>query len=809
MIWALTLGLLLQQQEPAAAEPWRVLRPHALRASSGAELHLREDGSILAKGASAPTDVYELEITAESSGVVALRLEALPDLSLPLSGAARSANSNLCITEIELLVSSPNSRKKPQAVNFRGVHQTRGDRGTGRRLVDGNRSSYWVVHGTAGEPSIVVLLTETPVTLDKGATLTVRIRQESPYTDHALGRFRLAITEDLAAADAYAPLLDPLAMRADQATWKGIQFLMQRQHPDGTWFHALEPHHASGMTSLCAYALFKAGMPRAHADFQLALAYLETHPPQYTYDAALRIMLYTSLDSERWRSQIEAAAEILLYTPDNYFTYVYAGGQASGGDLSNHQFATVALHALDDHGFKLDRKLWERIAGRIVANQNPDGSFGYYPGSGSTPTMSLAGLSVLASCRNAYERSGAPRKDLEVLRRALEKGVAYCGKNWLLDQPRNVGPLDRWFLYACYGMERAAALVGTDVFGEHDWYAEVGTEICDLQNGDGSWTDPWGENEMNTAFALLTLARATAATGLPSITARFSPRWSNAGTGAEFALTAVGAPEAQVFLAGFGKKIVEDFAWDGEARPRILQVQWLLNGVPVGEPVAATTDPAAAARGLAMPRFPADISLPGNGDYELCAVASMIPPGLGLAEAEEIRSAPLRLEVRGLLDPKMQAEMASMRGEAWVVAPEFRELKSSSHFNDGQTGPQLAFDRAQSTRWCCATGDAEPWIRAEWKRGVAVKALRLLPVLHSAHLADGTGFDCPRQVLLILNDKEEHRLEFTPADVVSGITVTLERKMNLRSVEIRILKRDPGSEQPGLAGWREIQFFAP
>ncbi|MDA1260053.1 MAG: terpene cyclase/mutase family protein [Planctomycetota bacterium] len=806
---ALTIALLPVMQQLPEMDPWIPLRPTALRSEAGAELALRPDASVFVTGVEPATDVYELQAEVGAGALIALRLEAIPDSALPLSGASRSANANFCISEIEVFVSAPKSRKKPQAVRFRAVHQTRGDRGTARRLIDGNRSSSWVVHASSGEPSVVVLVAEAPFGFEKGTELTVRIRQESQWSNHGLGSFRLAVTEDAAAADSYAAKLDPVALRADAATWKGIQFLLTRQHPDGTWFDWLEPEHPGGMTSLCAYSLYKAGMPREHAALQLALAYLDTHPAEYTYDAALRILLYTSLDPERWRERIEQAAEVMMFVPDMYFTYKFAGGTGSGGDLSNHQFATVALHALDDHGFKIDKKLWQRLAERIISNQNDDGSFGYHPESGATPTMALAGLAVAAACRNAYERNGLSRKDQDVLRKAVDAAVAYCGANWLLDQPRNTGPLDRWFYYACYGMERAAALAGVEAFDEHDWYAEVATELCDVQNGDGSWHNPWGEHEMNTAFALLTLARATAATGMPSISARFAPRWSNAGTGAELAITAVGAPELQLYLAGVGKKVVEDFAWPGEERPRVLQVQWLLNGVPAGEPVVNEQDPAVAARGMVTPRFAQRLSLPGNGDYEVIAVALLIPPGFPPEDAEELRSAPLKLEVRGLADAPVQAEIEFMRREAWIFPPDFRDLSASSSHDASKTAPGLAFDRAQNTRWSCAADDKEPWIRAEWKRAVPVGAMRLLPALTSGRLADGSGFDLPRKVLLILNGKDERILEFGPAEMLTGITIEFERKLNLRRVEIRVLEREVGVEHPGLVGWREIQFFAP
>ena len=804
----LTLGLLLTQ-EPAAQEAWSVLRPDKLASSAGSKLQLRADGAIFVSGPDAVADVYELECTVPLSGIVALRLEALPDPALPLGGAGRSQNSNICVTEIEVEAAPASKRRKPARVPFRSVYQTRGDPGTGRRLIDGNLKSCWAIHGSAGDPSIAVLLAETPFGFETGTMLTIRIRQESAWGNHGLGSFRLSVTDSQAAADACAPKLDPLALRVDTATWKGIQFLLNRQHPDGTWMNWMEVHMYAGTASLCGYALYKAGVPREHAAIQLALSYLETHPAEYTYDAALRILWYNALDPVQYAAQIEQAAEVLLYVPDLYFTYQYAGSQGPGGDLSNHQFAVVALHSLDEHGFKLDPKLWRRIAEQIVATQNPDGGWGYYPGGGPTPSMSLAGLAAAAACRNALERAGAPKKDLEVMQKAVDRGIKYCGDHFLLDQPRDTGPLDRWFWYACYGMERCAALAGVDFVGKHDWYAEVADQLCNEQGGDGGWRTPWGDDDITTAFSLLTLARATAATGMPSISARFAPRWSSAGDVADLTITAVGAPEMQVYLAGIGKKALEDFSWPGDARPRIVEVQWLLNGQPAGDPVRLDGDPADRARAGATPRFAAHLTVPGNGDYQLQAIARVIPPRGTAEELEEFSSQPLTLAVRGLVDEPRRIEMDAMHREAWPLRPDLREISCSSTQDEGRCAPDRAFDRAQSTRWSCRKDDPDPWLRAEFRRGVQVKAIRLLPVLDQGRLSDGLGMDVPRRVRVLLNDREEIFVEFGPEDMLRGKTVEFDKKLTLRRIEVRILQREPGVLYPGYAGWREIQLLTP
>ncbi len=789
----------------AADEDWQVLAPTSLTSPVGSTFTLQDDGSFLVSGPEQETDVYVFELLAPTTPLAALRLEALPDASLPKGGAGRSQNSNFCVTEVELeLITGRKRRARP--VPFETAFATRADSASARRAADGDPKSYWVVHGSKGEPSVLVLPLKEPLSAGSGDGLRITIRQESQHGNHALGRFRLSTTESRAVADVYLPDLGPLAARVDDATWRGIQFLLARQHPDGTWFAALEPERHLGMTALCAYALAKSGVPERHSSLQRALAYLETHPPHETYDASLRILWHTSADPVGRKRLVERAAAILEGSQGLYFNYEHPAG---GGDLSNHQFGVVALDALDRHGFAVDRKTWERLAGQIARAQTSDRGWGYRPAEKVTPTMSIAGLAVAAACRNGLVRRKARSRLIERAEASVTGGIAHVGRNWLLDAPRSKGPLNRWFYYGCYGMERAAALAGVTRFGEHEWYPEVATIICDEQKEEGSWANPWVEKERNTAFCLLTLSRATAATGVPSIPARFEYRWTSAGVGGDLGFTAVGAPGVRVFLAAVGASVRERFTWDGDSRPRVAKLRWLLDGKPLEMPRHAVGDATDAQPKGTLPQFETRFTVPGNGDYELVAVASFVPPGRPAAEATEVRSEPLALRVSGLVDAPVQAAIDRLRREAKTPAPAFEAVTASSAQNDGEFGAKRAFDRSHSTRWVAKADDERPTLTAAWKRPMRVAEIRLLPALHADHLSTGLAYDTPKRVVVLLNGKEEHTVEMSPDDALRGATLAFKRPVALRRIEVRIETRDAGPKQAGKTGWREIQLLGP
>jgi hypothetical protein len=65
---------------------WVVLKPTELKSVGGATLTLQSDGSILASGINASGDIYTVSTVGDLDRITAVRLEALPDPSLPNKG---------------------------------------------------------------------------------------------------------------------------------------------------------------------------------------------------------------------------------------------------------------------------------------------------------------------------------------------------------------------------------------------------------------------------------------------------------------------------------------------------------------------------------------------------------------------------------------------------------------------------------------------------------------------------------------------------------------------------------------------------
>ena len=77
---------------------WTYVKPNVVLSQGGATLDIQEDNSVLASGTNPDKEVYEIIAELPSGKWSALRLEGIPDASLPASGIGRSDNSNVVLT---------------------------------------------------------------------------------------------------------------------------------------------------------------------------------------------------------------------------------------------------------------------------------------------------------------------------------------------------------------------------------------------------------------------------------------------------------------------------------------------------------------------------------------------------------------------------------------------------------------------------------------------------------------------------------------------------------------------------------------
>ena len=81
---------------------WKTLPVVEAKVGVGQKIETLPDGSLIVRGADAATENYVVKVTAPAQPVTALRLEALPDDSLPAKGPGRAANGNAVVSEVRV-----------------------------------------------------------------------------------------------------------------------------------------------------------------------------------------------------------------------------------------------------------------------------------------------------------------------------------------------------------------------------------------------------------------------------------------------------------------------------------------------------------------------------------------------------------------------------------------------------------------------------------------------------------------------------------------------------------------------------------
>ncbi len=185
---------LLAEEQRQAAERWIVPEPEAWQSTGGASLKALLDRSILAVGKRPETDTYAVTLTTDKVGLMALRLEVLPDDTLPHGGPGRCENGNLHLSEVRVTVRPKGSKDKPTAVKLKAATADFDQVGWGvGRAIDGTAGTAWGIYPEVGKPHEAVFEFASPVGFEKGTTFQIELDQLHGG-GHLIGRFRLSLT---------------------------------------------------------------------------------------------------------------------------------------------------------------------------------------------------------------------------------------------------------------------------------------------------------------------------------------------------------------------------------------------------------------------------------------------------------------------------------------------------------------------------------------------------------------------------------------------------------------------------------------
>lgn len=199
-----------QQAQLAALsqeDRWARLTPASAVSAGGATLKIRDNQSILASGPNPDRDTYTVRVTNAPGGVLGLRLEVLPDDSLPAKGPGRATTGNFVLTEVLARVErvGAESRRIPFRSARATLEQTLHAENnpyqiwSAASVIDGDRqgdSAGWAVLPEIGRPQRLLLELDEPLQLAATETLVIELQQHHGQGSHNLGCFRLGATTD-------------------------------------------------------------------------------------------------------------------------------------------------------------------------------------------------------------------------------------------------------------------------------------------------------------------------------------------------------------------------------------------------------------------------------------------------------------------------------------------------------------------------------------------------------------------------------------------------------------------------------------
>ena len=185
---------------------WIPLKPTLVQSKNGSTLTILDDSSIRASGQSPDSDIYTVTTPLPVAGVTAIRLEVLPDDTLPQKGPGRSGNGNFVLTEFTVdFRRDPQGKAQPIILDHPTATMEQGNAADGNQnvglrvaeAIDGDvngTKSGWAILPEVSVAQHAVFETLLDVTGSKDSTLTFTLAQNSEFRQHTIGRFRVSVT---------------------------------------------------------------------------------------------------------------------------------------------------------------------------------------------------------------------------------------------------------------------------------------------------------------------------------------------------------------------------------------------------------------------------------------------------------------------------------------------------------------------------------------------------------------------------------------------------------------------------------------
>ena len=194
-----------ESDREASPQPasWNVLVDLETKSAGGASFKTLEDQSTLVHGKNPGFDDYTITTTVSGDQLTGMMLEVLPHESLAQKGFGRNGNGNIVLSQLNVFLETEGAKTMPltfdrveadfsqpgwDVANVRAAQH--------KKLV---AKKGWALNGNEVAkrvPRKMILVLNKPLDLPSNSRLRIEMKHRSPYTGHAIGRFRFSVSAD-------------------------------------------------------------------------------------------------------------------------------------------------------------------------------------------------------------------------------------------------------------------------------------------------------------------------------------------------------------------------------------------------------------------------------------------------------------------------------------------------------------------------------------------------------------------------------------------------------------------------------------
>ena len=176
---------------------WQPVDLVDLKSEGGSTFTRLADGSILVGGPSPANDVHTLLLRAGTPEITAVRIEALPDDSLPAGGPGRSGNGNFVLGMVAAETLPAATTTEGRKITFgKGEASFEQPGHAAAMMIDADPNSGWAIQAAPKHtPLVAVLILAQPLKCEGDSVLKLILRYPRGG-QLVLGRFRLSVTTD-------------------------------------------------------------------------------------------------------------------------------------------------------------------------------------------------------------------------------------------------------------------------------------------------------------------------------------------------------------------------------------------------------------------------------------------------------------------------------------------------------------------------------------------------------------------------------------------------------------------------------------